>query len=100
MLGSYQEQFRIGARSLLDLLDTQNTAYATQAALLTAQYAEVFTEYRLLASMGMLVKTFKVPVSKDAKAEARPEHAVPPTPESDTLWRLQTNDPWWDLRFR
>jgi adhesin transport system outer membrane protein len=100
LLGSYQEQFRIGARSLLDLLDTQNTAYATQAALLTAQYAEVFTEYRLLASMGMLVKTFKVPVSKDAKAEARPEHAVPPTPESDTLWRLQTNDPWWDLRFR
>jgi adhesin transport system outer membrane protein len=100
LLTSYQEQFRIGARSLLDLLDTQNTSYATQAALLTAQYAEVFTEYRLLASMGMLVKTFKVSVSKDAKADARTEHAVPPTPDSETMWRLQTQDPWWDLRFR
>ncbi|MBX3521830.1 MAG: TolC family outer membrane protein [Xanthobacteraceae bacterium] len=100
LLGSYQEQFRIGARSLLDLLDTQNTAYATQAALLTAQYAEIFTEYRLLASMGMLVKTFKVSVSKDANANARTEHAVPPTPDSDPQPRFQLQDPWWDLRFR
>lgn len=96
LLQSYQEQFRIGGRSLLDLLDTQNTAYATDAAFLTAQYAAIFTEYRMLASMGRLVKAFDVKLSKAAKADARPAHWVPPTPESETMPRA--HDPWAEVR--
>ncbi len=97
LLQSYQEQFRIGARSLLDLLDTQNTGYATDAAYLTAQHAALFSEYRLLASMGRLVKTMKVTPSPAAEADNRPNHAVPPTPPSETMPRSK-GDPWFEIR--
>src|SRR5690606_26274275 len=60
LLQSYQDQFRIGSRSLLDLLNTQNNAFSTEAALLTAEHAALFSEYRLLASMGRLLKSFKI----------------------------------------
>ena len=97
LLRSYQEQFRIGSRSLLDLLDTQNSSYATEAALLTAQHAEIFSEYRLLASMGQLIKTFKVKPSKATEADNRVENFVPQTPPSETMFRSH-GDPWFEIR--
>jgi len=97
LLQSYQEQFRIGARSLLDLLNTQNNAFSTDAALLTAQHAELFSEYRLLASMGRLLKTFKVSPSTAAAADNSPRHFVPPTPPSETMPRSK-GDPWFEIR--
>lgn len=97
LLKSYREQFGIGARSLLDLLDTQNTAYATDAALLTAQHAELFSEYRLLASMGRLLKTMRVPPSNATQADNRAQNFVPPTPPSETMPRSK-GDPWFEIR--
>ncbi len=97
LLRSYREQFGIGARSLLDLLDTQNTAYATDAALLTAQHAELFSEYRLLASMGRLLKTMRVKPSNAAQADNREQNFVPPTPPSETMHRSK-GDPWFEIR--
>lgn len=97
LIQSYQEQFRIGSRSLLDLLNTQNNAFATESALLTAQYAELFSEYRLLASMGRLMKTFKVSPSAAAAADNRPSNFVPPTPPSETMPRSK-GDPWFEIR--
>ena len=60
LVRSYEEELKIGARSLLDVLDTQNTRFNTQVTLETARTALSFADYRLLASMGVLLERLGV----------------------------------------
>lgn len=46
---AYQQQFRIGQRSLLDLLNTENELFDAQRALVNAQYDLKKAEYQWLA---------------------------------------------------
>ncbi|MCJ8191425.1 TolC family protein [Sphingomicrobium aestuariivivum] len=55
LLLSYREQFNVGRRSLLDVLDAQNTRYNVQAQLETAQLAQLYAQYRVLAATNRLV---------------------------------------------
>jgi len=55
LVSSYQDQFTIGQRSLLDVLDAQNTRYNVQVLARTAQYSARFAEYRLMAATGTLL---------------------------------------------
>jgi adhesin transport system outer membrane protein len=87
LLGSYGEQFRVGRRSLLDLLDTQNTRYNSQALLETARFAEIFARYKLLASTGQLLDTFGIQRPHDAKADSRTRFKVPQTPPAEVMER-------------
>ncbi len=87
LISSYSEQFKIGQRSLLDLLDTQNTRVATQIALETAVAAVQFAEYRILASTGTLLKTLGVKRPSGSEAYARKVHNVPETPPAETQSR-------------
>lgn len=57
----YAQQFDIGQRGLLDLLDASNELYLSRDNLITARYAEIFATYRLLATMGALVDTVGAP---------------------------------------
>ena len=50
LLLSYREQFNIGRRSLLDVLDAQNTRYNVQAQTETARLAKLYAQYRVLAA--------------------------------------------------
>lgn len=61
----YQQQFKIGQRSLLDLLDTENELYQARRDFLDAEMAEITAQYRILHSMGVLVDGLSVtrPVS-------------------------------------
>lgn len=59
-VNAYRQQFDIGQRGLLDLLDSDNELYLSRDSLITATYAEVFANYRLLATMGALQKTFGI----------------------------------------
>jgi adhesin transport system outer membrane protein len=52
----YNQQFDIGQRGLLDLLDADNELFLSRDSLITATYAEMFAAYRLLATTGMLVE--------------------------------------------
>ncbi len=52
----YRQQFDIGQRGLLDLLDADNELFLSRDSLITATYAEMFAAYRLLATTGMLVE--------------------------------------------
>jgi adhesin transport system outer membrane protein len=52
----YRQQFDIGQRGLLDLLDSDNELFLSRDSLITATYAEMFAAYRLLATTGMLVE--------------------------------------------
>jgi adhesin transport system outer membrane protein len=95
LVASYREQFKVGQRSLLDVLDAQNTRFNTATLADTAVYASLFAEYRLLAATGQLLRTEGINPPKQAKAYARTEFGVPETADVETFARTpseQTND--------
>lgn len=57
---SYQKQFDIGQRSLLDLLDTENEVFSSKIDLSNAQHDHVVTHFRLLDGMGQLIDTLQI----------------------------------------
>jgi len=56
----YKQQFEIGQRGLLDLLDADNELYLASDSLITARHAEIFANFRLLATIGALQKTLGI----------------------------------------
>ncbi|WP_022940780.1 TolC family outer membrane protein [Psychromonas hadalis] len=56
----YHEQFKIGQRSLLDLLDTENELYQARRDFLDAEFTEISAQYRILHAMGLLVDALRV----------------------------------------
>jgi len=57
---AYQQQFDIGQRSLLDLLDTENELYQARRALANAEYDKKLSEVRLLATDGTLISALQL----------------------------------------
>ena len=90
---SYFEQFKIGERSLLDLLDTQNNRFAAQIAVATSDAAVRFGHFRILASDGSLLKTLGVAAPPQAKTYARKDEKVPETPAADSFVRVDPPAP-------
>ncbi len=60
LINSYQEQFNIGRRSLLDVLDAQNTRYNVQVRLESARFSEIFAQYQVLAATNLFLKALSV----------------------------------------
>lgn len=56
----YADQFGIGQRQLLDLLDAENELFLNRVELVTAVYTERFGAYRVLAVVGDLLNTLEV----------------------------------------
>ncbi|HEY1383878.1 MAG TPA: TolC family outer membrane protein [Dongiaceae bacterium] len=74
----YAQQFDIGQRSLLDLLDATNELFLSKNDLITAKYEELFANYRILASQGQLVQALGVNFPTEATpGEADFETKVP-----------------------
>ncbi|MGI9450453.1 MAG: TolC family outer membrane protein, partial [Geminicoccaceae bacterium] len=61
----YAEQFDLGRRSLLDLLDAENEYYLAKSNLTTAEFTESFAVYRVLAVVGDLLPTFRIDRPKE-----------------------------------
>jgi adhesin transport system outer membrane protein len=57
---AYQQQFDIGQRSLLDLLDTENELYQARRALANAEYDLQLSAVRVLATSGTLLGALKL----------------------------------------
>lgn len=53
-LKSYQEEFDLGRRTLLDILDTEEELYSSNRELTIAKYDHIFAQYRILESIGSL----------------------------------------------
>jgi outer membrane protein, adhesin transport system len=87
LLLSYREQFNVGRRSLLDVLDAQNSRYNVQVQRETARFAQVFAEYRLLAATNTLLKALDVAPANGSNAYARAKYHVGPTPPAETMRR-------------
>lgn len=58
--GAYQQQFDIGMRTLLDVLDSENEYFEASRAYVNAKYDVVIANARTLASMGQLLQTLEV----------------------------------------
>jgi outer membrane protein, adhesin transport system len=71
LVTSYRDQFKIGERSLLDLLDAQNTRVNVQILRETARFSVMFAEYRVLAASGSLLGFLGVQAHKTAVADSR-----------------------------
>ena len=61
LLESYQGQFNVGRRSLLDVLDAQNTRYNVLVRLETARFSEIFAQYQTLAATNRFLEALSVP---------------------------------------
>lgn len=57
---AYEQQFSIGQRTLLDLLDVQTEYFKSQSEYINGQYDERYSSYRLLASMGQLIPSLGI----------------------------------------
>ncbi len=86
---SYAEQFKIGERSLLDLLDTQNTRYSVQLSVVTADTAVKFGHYRVLASTGSLLKKLGLSFSVKSKSYGKKTYGVPEVNSLDDFDRTE-----------
>src|SRR4051794_16314837 len=85
VLLSYREQFNIGRRSLLDVLDAQNTRYNVQAQAQTAQLAKLYAQYRVLAADNRLVECLNVQIPLAARTDQMARYRVNPIPPGDLL---------------
>lgn len=81
LLVSYREQFNVGRRSLLDLLDAQNTRYNVQVRLETARFSKQFSEYQVLAATNNLLSAMNLNAPAAGTSDARSEYDYgPPAP--------------------
>ncbi len=91
LVESYREQFKVGQRSLLDVLDAQNTRFNTKILSDTAVYASLFAEYRILATTGKLVAAMNLTAPQQGDAYARAEFDSPAAPEADDYARTPSH---------
>ena len=57
---AYQQQFSLGQRNLLDLLDTENELFQARKDYLDANFDELIARYRLLNVTGQLLESLRV----------------------------------------
>lgn len=58
--GAYQQQFDIGQRTLLDVLDSENEYFEASRAFANAQFDVALADARTLAAMGQLMQALEV----------------------------------------
>lgn len=78
---TYSDQFDVGARRLLDLLDAQSEVFVAEAGLRTEEFVGRFNTFRVLAAMGRLV---------DAMGLGMPIEAIEPHEQ----WRIEFWKPY------
>ncbi len=76
---AYQDQFGLGQRTLLDVLDSENELYNADRRYTEVRYTEEFSRYRVLATMGELLTKQRISLPPEALAttEVRTEARLP-----------------------
>ena len=85
---TYEAEFGIGTRSLLDVLNTQNAYVRAQAELINMRSLRTYIDYRVLAASGMLLATLDIEPPEDAKPYARDQVGAPPVADAETQDRF------------
>jgi adhesin transport system outer membrane protein len=76
---SYQQQFSLGERTLLDLLDSENELFTAQQRLVQLQSLKTYTQYRIQADIGTLLKSQGVvaPLASVVQNDIKPTVKLP-----------------------
>lgn len=67
-LEAYYEQFQLGKRTLLDVLNGENEVFKARSALVDAEIALLIAQHQVLAATGRLLPTFKLTAADRAAA--------------------------------
>lgn len=59
---AYEKQYRIGKRTLLDLLNTENELFEARKDYLDAHYSEQYAKYRVMNATGSLLNALLVDI--------------------------------------
>ena len=70
---SYQKQFNIGQRSLLDLLDTENEVFSSKNDLTNALHDQLAAQYRVVNGMGTLLDTLNLALPEPNLGDVKPK---------------------------
>lgn len=57
---AYAKQFRLGRRTLLDVLDSENELFQARQDFVNTDYDELFSEFRLFNAKGDLMRAFRI----------------------------------------
>lgn len=76
---AYQQQFSLGERTLLDLLDSENETFTAQRRLVEVKNIQLFTQYRIKATIGQLLKSQGVvaPMATVVQNDVKPRVNLP-----------------------
>lgn len=75
VVSAYVQQFELGQRTLLDVLDVRNELFVARVGLVEGEYEVLFAHYLLLETLGDLLKTYGI--ESQAYAEAVPPVEYP-----------------------
>jgi adhesin transport system outer membrane protein len=73
---AYTQQFNIGKRTLLDVLDTEAEVIDAKRALVEARADGSFAQYRILNGLGKLVKSFDLEWPEESQVEGDDEETT------------------------
>ncbi|EPP5333352.1 TolC family outer membrane protein [Vibrio harveyi] len=62
---AYEKQYRIGKRTLLDLLNTENELFEARKDYLDAKYAEQYAKYRVMNATGQLLNSLRIDIPRE-----------------------------------
>ena len=88
LLLSYRSQFNIGRRSLLDVLDAQNTRFNTQVRLETARFSQLFAQYQTLAATNNFLDALSISPGAGAGETEREEYGYGPETPAELQRRV------------
>lgn len=89
LLLSYRSQFNVGRRSLLDVLDAQNTRYSVQVRLETARFSEMFARYQTLAATNRFLTAVGVAPGAGAGENERSRFGFGPAKPAELQYRTE-----------
>lgn len=86
---AYRDQFQVGQRTLLDVLDAENELFTARGQLATARVNRKFATYRIVALTGNLMPTLGVepPATATPEAPGFTETLIPDSPGPESSGR-------------
>jgi len=87
LLLSYRSQFNVGRRSLLDVLDAQNTRYNVQVRLETARFSQIFARYQTLAATNRFLSAMNIAPAAGSGMKERERFNYGPPPPAELQYR-------------
>jgi outer membrane protein, adhesin transport system len=78
VIAAYNEQFELGQRTLIDLLDVQNEIFVNETSLVTERFVSNFNVFRVLGAMGRLVPALGIDYNAEARKVPVPSAALIP----------------------